>query len=80
MQPSADFHTRIEQALDNAQLKASLRSAMDGLMASRKACFPDVDELETLRLRGAQIRANSLSKLPQLLQHLQLRCIDNGIQ
>ncbi|MEW8142812.1 MAG: LutB/LldF family L-lactate oxidation iron-sulfur protein [Candidatus Thiodiazotropha endolucinida] len=80
MQQSADFHTRIEQALDNAQLKASLRSAMDGLMASRKACFPDADELETLRLRGAQIRANSLSKLPQLLQQLEQRCIGNGIQ
>ncbi|WP_316365484.1 LutB/LldF family L-lactate oxidation iron-sulfur protein [Candidatus Thiodiazotropha sp. CDECU1] len=79
MQQSADFHIRVEQALANAQLKASLRSAMDGLMASRKACFPDADALEKLRLRGAQIRANSLSKLPQLLEQLEQRCTSNGI-
>ncbi|MES9968995.1 MAG: LutB/LldF family L-lactate oxidation iron-sulfur protein [Candidatus Thiodiazotropha sp.] len=79
MQQSADFHIRVEEALANAQLKASLRSAMDGLMASRKACFPDADALEKLRLRGAQIRANSLSKLPQLLEQLEQRCSENGI-
>jgi L-lactate dehydrogenase complex protein LldF len=80
MQQRADFQERVEQALDNAQLKTSLRSAMDGLMASRKACFPDADALETLRLRGAQIRANALSKLPQLLEQLEQRCTQNGIQ
>ncbi|MES9991637.1 MAG: LutB/LldF family L-lactate oxidation iron-sulfur protein [Candidatus Thiodiazotropha sp.] len=80
MQQNADFHTRVEEALDNAQLKASLRSAMDGLMASRKACFPDADALEALRMRGAQIRVNALSQLPQLLEQLEQNCTDNGIQ
>ncbi|MEW8454072.1 MAG: LutB/LldF family L-lactate oxidation iron-sulfur protein [Candidatus Thiodiazotropha sp.] len=80
MQQRADFNHRVEQALGNAQLKASLRSAMDGLMASRKACFPDADALDALRLRGAQIRANALSKLPQLLQQLEQRCTENGIR
>jgi L-lactate dehydrogenase complex protein LldF len=80
MRQRAEFHQRVEQALGNAQLKASLRSAMDGLMASRRACFPDPDALETLRQQGAQIRANALSKLPQLLEQLEQRCTENGIQ
>ncbi|MEW8506800.1 MAG: LutB/LldF family L-lactate oxidation iron-sulfur protein [Candidatus Thiodiazotropha sp.] len=80
MQRNADFHTRTEEALANAQLKASLRSAMDGLMASRKACFPDADAFERLRLRGAQIRVNALSKLPQLLELLERNCTRNGIR
>ncbi|MCU7946171.1 MAG: LUD domain-containing protein, partial [Candidatus Thiodiazotropha sp. (ex Cardiolucina cf. quadrata)] len=80
MQQSAEFHTRVEHALANGQIKASFRSAMDGLMAKRKAAFPDTEALEVLRLRGAQIRANSLSKLPELLEQLEKNCHKNGIQ
>ncbi len=80
MRQSAEFHTRVEQALADIKVKANFRSAMDGLMKNRKACFPDADALEALRLRGAQIRANSLSKLPQLLEQLERSCTRNGIQ
>ncbi|MCU7930929.1 MAG: iron-sulfur cluster-binding protein [Candidatus Thiodiazotropha sp. (ex Codakia rugifera)] len=80
MQQNAEFHTRVEHAIANGQIKASFRSAMDGLMAKRKAAFPDPDVLEMLRHRGAQVRANSLSKLPELLERLEKNCHKNGIQ
>jgi L-lactate dehydrogenase complex protein LldF len=80
MQQRVEFHSRVNDALANGRIKASFRSAMDGLMAKRKAAFPDGDALERLRLRGAQIRANSLSKLPDLLVQLEAKCEENGIR
>ncbi|MCB1873962.1 MAG: iron-sulfur cluster-binding protein, partial [Gammaproteobacteria bacterium] len=42
--------------------------------------FPDLDELNRLRLRSAEIRANALARLPELLEQLEARCRENGIQ
>lgn len=80
MQQKVDFQARVDDALTSGKIRDSFRSAMDGLMAKRKAAFPDKDALETLRLRGAQIRANALVKLPDLLEQLEYNCNRNGIQ
>ncbi len=80
MQQKIEFSQRIHQALNNSQLRANFRSAMDGLMAKRLAAFPDKKRVELLRYRGAAIRANALSKLPELLAQLETKCIENGIQ
>jgi len=80
MRQKVDFHARVEDALTSDRIRDSFRLAMDGMMAKRKAAFPDPDALEALRLRGAQIRANALSRLPDLLEQLESRCTRNGIR
>ncbi|MCB1760447.1 MAG: iron-sulfur cluster-binding protein [Gammaproteobacteria bacterium] len=80
MQQSVEFRGRSREALGNEQIRSNFRQAMDGLMSKRKASFPDQDELRRLRLRAAEIRANALLKLPELLERLEQRCHENGIQ
>jgi L-lactate dehydrogenase complex protein LldF len=74
------FHERIQQALDDPQIRANFRRAMDGLMHKRAAVFPDADELERLRDLGAAVRTNALSRLPELLEKLEANCVRNGMQ
>ena len=80
MQQRVDFHTSADLALHDAQIRSNFRHAMDGVMHKRKLCFPDLDELDRLRLRAAEIRANALAKLPDLLEQLEARCQQNNIQ
>jgi len=77
--PAAEFKGRIQRALDDPQIRANFRRAMDGLMAKRAAMFPDADELEQLRDLGAAVRRNALAKLPGLLEKLEANCRRNGI-
>jgi L-lactate dehydrogenase complex protein LldF len=74
------FHVRIQQALDDPQIRANFRRAMDGLMHKRAAVFPDADELERLRDLGAAVRVNALARLPELLERLEVNCVRNGMQ
>ncbi|HXK57197.1 MAG TPA: LUD domain-containing protein, partial [Gammaproteobacteria bacterium] len=80
MQQTVEFHDRADRALHNPQIRSNFRYAMDGLMYKRKLSFPDLDELNRLRLRSAEIRANALVNLPELLEQLERRCNENGIQ
>ncbi|MCP5417658.1 MAG: iron-sulfur cluster-binding protein [Chromatiaceae bacterium] len=80
MQQSIDFHHRVGSALHDPQIRSNFRQAMDGLMYKRQHSFPDADELLRLRLRSAEIRINALSRLPELLEQLETRCSENGIQ
>ncbi|MDX1756164.1 MAG: LutB/LldF family L-lactate oxidation iron-sulfur protein [Marinobacter sp.] len=73
------FHPRARAALDNPQIRANFRSAMDGLMGKRQAAFEGWD-LETLRDLGASIRLRALAKLPELLETLEANCTRQGIQ
>jgi len=52
---------------------------MDGLMSKRKALFADPVEWSQLRALGASIRARTLARLPELLEELETRCVENGI-
>ncbi|MCP3670085.1 MAG: iron-sulfur cluster-binding protein [Gammaproteobacteria bacterium] len=80
MQQKVEFEQRVHKALSDSQLRQNFRSTMDGLMAKRSQAFPDKERLEKLRLQGAQIRANALLKLPELLEQLEERCTANGIR
>lgn len=75
-----DFHARSSAALQDTQIRANFRRAMDGLMAKRAALFADPAEWRDLRALGSAIRARSLARLPELLERLEERCRANGIQ
>ena len=75
-----DFHSRSSAALQDTQIRANFRRAMDGLMAKRAALFADPAEWRDLRALGAAIRARNLARLPELLERLEERCRANGIQ
>jgi L-lactate dehydrogenase complex protein LldF len=65
--PSQDFHARSRAALDDAQLRQSLKGAMTFLQDKRRSQFGDDDELQRLRDLGEAVRKNALAKLPALL-------------
>ena len=77
---TVSFSARAHDALNDAQLRANFRRAMDGLMNKRREVFDDPAELEALRDRGAAIRRNALTKLPELLEKLEANCTANGIE
>lgn len=76
----SSFNQRAHISLNDSELRGNFRQAMDGLMAKRRAVFPDDDELRQLRDLGRQIKVEALSKLPELLEQLELNCQNNGIQ
>lgn len=76
----SDFRQGIREALNDPQIRRNFRSAMDGLVSKRRGIFTDLQALETLRARCAEIRGNALLKLPELLEQLEARCRDNGIE
>ncbi|TAN62179.1 MAG: (Fe-S)-binding protein, partial [Magnetospirillum sp.] len=76
---TSDFTGKAHVALNDPKLRANFRRAMDGLMAKRAAQFADKAEWETLRARGAAIRARALAQLPELLERLEANCTANGI-
>lgn len=75
-----DFTDRVREALGDGQLRRNFRKAMDSLMLKRATAFSDPDEREQLRTLGNQIRARSLSRLPELLEQLEQNLTRNGIQ
>jgi L-lactate dehydrogenase complex protein LldF len=75
-----DFSARAPDALNDPTLRKNFRRAMDGLMAKRAAQFEDKEAWATLRARGAAVRANALARLPDLLEQLEAKCHENGIQ
>ena len=80
MQQTEAFHRRIDQALDNDQVRRNFRSAMSGLMEGRAAQFPDDAELQALRDQARAVRHNGLAKQPELLEQLERQLTANGIQ
>ncbi len=76
----SEFRIRVEDALGNQEVSANFRKAMNGLMKRRLEQFPDSTELARLRTQAQSIRANSLQHLPELLQKLESRLVENGIQ
>ncbi len=68
------------EALANPQLRRNFRQAMDGLMVKRRVQFSQAEETEAFRELGYRIRKNALRQLPELLERLEARCQENGIQ
>ncbi|WP_431686728.1 LutB/LldF family L-lactate oxidation iron-sulfur protein [Hahella sp. NBU794] len=75
-----EFDKRVNDALQDQELRANFRGAMDFLMGKRAAMFPDKEDLEALRSQGEAIRNRCLSQLPELLEQFEQRCTENGIQ
>ena len=75
-----DFKTNVRKALKNSQLRSNLKFAMGSMTAKRKAIFSDVEAFEALRVRGNAIRRRALLQLPELLERLEKKCTENGIQ
>ena len=80
MNQTQAFHTRIDSALHNDQLRQNFRTAMSGVMARRAEQFPDDAQLQALREQARMVRANSLVRQPELLEQLEQRLTSNGIQ
>ena len=75
-----NFREQAIDALADKSLRDNFRGAMDFLRDKRQSAFPDSDELDELRKLGHQIKANTLSRLPDLLEQLEDNCTKNGIQ
>lgn len=77
---TVDFEKNVDQALGDQQLRRNFKSAMRSMILKRQAVFPDQEEIEKLRDLGSAIRRKSLSQLPELLERLERKCTENGIQ
>jgi L-lactate dehydrogenase complex protein LldF len=80
MAKTSEFRINIDKALGKPDVRAHFRRAMDTLMTNRRNQFPDNAELQRLRDQAQVIRANALSKLPELLEQLETNLTKNGIQ
>ncbi|HTH73904.1 MAG TPA: LutB/LldF family L-lactate oxidation iron-sulfur protein [Trinickia sp.] len=73
-----DFKARARAALDDPDLRANFRGAMDFLQGKRAAQFPDADEREALRDLGEAIRRDALARLPELLAQFESQLVAAG--
>jgi L-lactate dehydrogenase complex protein LldF len=80
MNQTQAFRQRIDAALHNDQLRRNFRSALTGIQARREQQFPDDTQLQALREQARAVRANALVKQPELLELLEARLVENGIQ
>jgi L-lactate dehydrogenase complex protein LldF len=81
--PAADpraFKDNARLVLADPVLRRNFRGAMDFLTDKRAAQFPDPEAFARLRDLGRQIRQDALARLPQLLEQLEARLTDQGIQ
>ncbi len=74
------FRQNVAKDLADEQLRSNFHGAMNYLMDKRKASFPSSDELETLRQQCKLIKQRALVKLPLLLEQLENKLHENGIQ
>ena len=74
------FQRRIDEALHNDQLRRNFRSALSGIQAKREGQFPDEVQLQALREQAREVRANALVGQPELLERLEAKLTENGIQ
>ena len=74
------FKANSREAVNDSHLRASFRSAMDFLQARRASHFGDAAAFEALRRVGESIRRYSLAKLPELLEQLEARLVERGVQ
>jgi L-lactate dehydrogenase complex protein LldF len=78
--PAAEFKQRTTEAVADTHLRQSFRGAMDFLMAKRATQFPDDAALQRQRALAEQIRQYSLARLPDLLEQLERKLTENGVQ
>ena len=74
------FKANSQVSVDDPHLRRSFRSAMDFLQTKRAAHFGEGATFEPLRRLGEAIRKYSLSRLPDLLEQLETRLVERGVQ
>ncbi len=74
------FKANSQVSVDDPQLRRSFRSAMDFLQTKRAVHFGEPATFEPLRGLGEAIRQYSLSRLPELLEQLEARLTERGVQ
>jgi L-lactate dehydrogenase complex protein LldF len=83
VRPIADpraFKDNSRLVIADPVLRKSFRGAMDFLTDKRATQFPDVADFNELRALGQQIRQHALAHLPALLEQLETRLIERGVQ
>lgn len=77
----AQFHTAINEGLENKQLRTNLLSAMDTLRANRKKLLTTrFIHWESLREKGKGLKQNTLAKLDSTLEEFERNATRNGMQ
>ncbi|MCP4296745.1 MAG: iron-sulfur cluster-binding protein [Proteobacteria bacterium] len=74
------FKEDVKQAIANDQLRTIFDRFSTGMMAKRKAAFPDRRATENCRNEANRIKRRIIAKLPELLEKLEAKCTENGIQ
>ena len=80
MNQTEAFHQRIDSALQKTEARHNFRTTMTGLMDRRREQFPEPDELQSIRDQARAIRHHSLTNQADLLERLEAKLVDNGIQ
>ena len=75
-----NFRQNVSRALSDKQLRKNFKFAMGNFILKRKQIFSDERETEQLRKIGTAIKSRALKKLPHLLEQLEEKCTQNGIQ
>jgi L-lactate dehydrogenase complex protein LldF len=75
-----DFKPRSREALADPNLRANFRATMDFLVGRRAAQFADPAEYARLRDLGEAIRRHALANLPELLEQLERKLAERGVQ
>ena len=75
-----DFSRNVTRALKDAQLRKNFKFAMGNFILKRREIFSDEVETEQLRTLGSRIKVRALNQLPHLLEQLEEKCTENGIQ
>jgi L-lactate dehydrogenase complex protein LldF len=80
MHQTEAFQHRINKALNNQQVRQNIRSVMSSLMLKRANQFPDSEKLELQRTQAQEIRQRALANQADLLEQLEQKLTDNGIE
>ncbi len=75
-----DLQSRIQEALQDQELRSNFRGAMDFLTAKRASVLPDAAEFDAWRSEGEAIRHRCLQKLPELLEQFEAAATTNGVR
>lgn len=74
------FKPQVKAALANPVIRKNFRGAMDFLRAKRKTVLPDDAEFKQLQQVAELTKKAALQQLPDLLEQLEAKCLENGIK
>lgn len=78
-QPDA-FKQQAKDALANPVIRQNFRGAMDFLRNKRLSVLPNDADFKVLQATAEAIKKSCLQDLPNLLEALEKKCLENGIQ